>query len=69
MNVFAKKFLESPSKDEVLESEWNWTPANAKAKKIYASGASTRTAQSTYAAEKDDRSDADRPNEGMLVAA
>lgn len=69
MKVFATKFLEAPSNDEISQDVWNWTPANPDAQKIYGSGASTSTAQSTYAAEKDDRSDSDRPNEGMLVAA
>jgi len=69
MKVFAVKFLEVPSNDEIGESQWKWEPANPDAQKIYASGASTSTSQSTYAAEKDDRSDSDRPNEGMLIAA
>ena len=69
MNVFAAKFLETPSNDVIETDDWIWEPANPDAKKIYASGASTNTNQSTYAAEKDDRSDSDRPNEGMLIAA
>ncbi len=69
MKVFATKFLEAASNDEITQGEWNWTPSNPDAKKIYGSGASTSTAQSTYAAEKDNRSDSDRPNEGMLIAA
>lgn len=69
MKVFAEKFLEAPSNDEIAQEEWNWTPSNPNAQKIYGSGASTSTSQSTYAAEKDDRSDSDRPNEGMLIAA
>ena len=67
MKVFATRFLEAPSSDEVAQGEWSWTPVNSGAEKIYGSGASTSTAQSTYAAEKDNRSDSDRPNEGMLV--
>ena len=69
MQVFAVKFLETPSNDEVAQSTWTWTPSNPDVQKIYASGASTSTRSSTYAAETDDRSDSDRPNEGMLVAA
>lgn len=71
MKVFATKFLEAPSNDQINDNgvEWNWTPSNPDAQKIYGSGASTNTNQSTYAAEKDDRADSDRPNEGMLVAA
>ena len=69
MKVFATQFLEVPSNGKISDDEWKWTPDNPEAKQIYASGASTNTNQSTYAAEKDDRSDSDRPNEGMLVAA
>jgi len=69
MKVFATRFLEAPSNDDIVQDKWSWVPANPDAQKIYGSGASTRTGQSTYAAEKDNRSDSDRPNEGMLVAA
>ena len=69
MKVFATKFLEAASNDEIVQGEWNWIPSNPDAQKIYGSGASTSTTQSTYAAEKDNRSDSDRPNEGMLIAA
>lgn len=68
MKVFAAKFLERPVQSDLNSDLWAWTPANQEAKKIYASGASTNTRQSTYAAEKDDRADNDRPNEGMLAA-
>jgi hypothetical protein len=64
MRVFASKYLESPSRDELEEVIWTWTPANREATEIYASGAPTNTKQSTYAAERDNRSDNDRPNEG-----
>lgn len=69
MKVFATKFLETASNDEIVQGEWKWSPSNPDAQKIYGSGASTSTTQSTYAAEKDNRSDSDRPNEGMLIAA
>jgi len=69
MKVFAENFLESPSSDKIEASEWIWDPANPDVKKIYGSGANTGTRQSTYVAEKDDRTDTDKPNEGMLVAA
>jgi hypothetical protein len=68
MKVFAAKFLEAPTQGDCQNDVWNWVPGNEKAQKIYASGASTNTRQSTYAAEKDDRADNDRPNEGMLAA-
>lgn len=68
MNVFATKFLESPSESNLKDTVWVWTPTNKQAQEIYASGASTSSRSSTYAAEKDDRSDNDRPNEGMLAA-
>jgi hypothetical protein len=68
MKVFATRFLE-PMKGEEIQpvDAWKWQPANPDMKRIYASGASTNTQQSTYAAEKDNRSDNDRPNEGFLV--
>lgn len=69
MKVFASAYLEGISNDEVNEEqEWSWTPNGKEAHKIYASGANTSTRQSTYADERDDRSDSDRPNEGMYVA-
>lgn len=68
MKVFASHFLEDASTDVIPDIKWSWIPENEKAQEIYASGASTSTNQSTYAAEKDSRSDSDRPNEGMLVA-
>ncbi len=69
MKVFASKYLEAMSSDSVpQDTQWTWTPADTDALHIYACGASTSTRQSTYAAEKDDRSDSDRPNEGMFVA-
>lgn len=69
MKVFASRFLEQPHKDSVIEAvEWSWQPEQKSAYRIFASGASTNTKESTYAAEKDSRSDSDRPNEGSLVA-
>jgi len=69
MKVFASSYLENFSTDRVDNSQkWDWTPAGKEAEKIYASGANTSSTQSTYAAEKDNRSDTDRPNEGMYVA-
>jgi len=69
MKVFAVNFLEAPSNEDIGGEEWKWTPSNPEAKKIYGSGASTGTRESTYVAEKDNRADSDRPNEGMLIAA
>lgn len=69
MRIFAAKFLEKPSLEQTLSPEdWNWKPANKNAVKIYASGAATSTRSSTYAAEKDERADHDRPNEGLYIA-
>jgi hypothetical protein len=68
MKVFATKFLESPTGNLIQDTPWVWVPVNRKAQEIYASGASTNSRESTYAAEKDSRSDTDRPNEGMLAA-
>ncbi|MBF0310843.1 MAG: hypothetical protein HQL56_15085 [Magnetococcales bacterium] len=68
MKVFAGRFLEPCSKNSVENCAWNWQPNNQEIQKIYGSGANTNTRESTYAAERDDRSDQDRPNEGMLAA-
>lgn len=69
MKVFASQFLETMSSDRVGADEtWSWSPAGENAEKVFASGANTSSQTSTYASEKDDRSDSDRPNEGMFVA-
>lgn len=66
IKVFASSFLEPMDKYSVVNESWDWEPAND-VKEIYASGAPTSTNQSTYAGEKDDRSDTDRPNEGLMA--
>lgn len=69
MRVFATSYLEGFSNDKIDKNKkWSWTPEGEEADRIYACGANTSTNQSTYAAEKDNRSDNDRPNEGMFVA-
>jgi len=70
MKVFASSYLEKFSSDKVDNGKkWSWSPEGGKeAEEIYASGANTSSNQSTYAAEKDNRSDNDRPNEGLFVA-
>ena len=69
MKVFATKFLEPMSSDQSDKTElWTWTPVGKDTEKLFASGANTSTRTSTYAAEKDDWGDSDRPNEGMYVA-
>lgn len=69
MKVFASLFLEKMSRGSVDESvEWSWEPECKDAREIYGSGANTSTRESTYADERDDRADTDRPNEGMKVA-
>ena len=69
MKVFASRFLETPTQSTVLTPDkWSWKPYDGDAYRIYASGAATSTRSSTYAAEKDNRSDSDRPNEGSLAA-
>lgn len=68
MKVFATKFLEAPSSDKTEPVElWNWKP-ESEVDKIYGSGANTASRSSTYAAEKDNRDDDDRPNEGLFIA-
>lgn len=65
MRVFATNYLEKFSIEQVVPTEnWSWEPSNQNVKAIYASGSKTATRQSTYAAEKDNESDSDRPNEG-----
>lgn len=65
MNVFAERYLEAHTPQHPIPLEqWKWTPASLKIGEIYASGAKTATRSSTYAAERDDNSDTDRPNEG-----
>ena len=66
MNVFGQNFLESVQENQVIDSsKWNWTPTNPDIKEIYASGSKTASRSSTYAGEKDNEADTDRPNEGM----
>lgn len=65
MALFAEKFLEPLSNEgESGPIIWSWKPYNSDAAAIYASGANTQTRASTYANERDDRDDDDRPNEG-----
>lgn len=69
MKVFASKFLEAPCGEKATNNNnWSWNPSNPAANEIYASGNSTSSRESTYAAEKDNRSDTDRPNEGLFIA-
>lgn len=69
MKVFASRFLEKPAPDHVDSSaKWSWRPASEEVTRVYASGNSTSSRESTYAAEKDERADHDRPNEGLYVA-
>lgn len=68
MKVFGLRFLEPMQSDaEVGGVGWTWSPAKADSIKVYASGNSTRSRESTYAAEKDNRQDEDRPNEGLAA--
>ncbi|CRF46610.1 hypothetical protein [Helicobacter heilmannii] len=66
MRVFGSLFLEKMQGNKVC-GNWSWEPANPEIKDVYASGANTNTRMSTYEAEKDNRSDSDKPNEGMLA--
>jgi len=68
MNVFGLKFLEPMLSDQELEcKDWSWTPKSDDIKRVYGSGNSTRSRESTYAAERDNRQDEDRPNEGLAA--
>lgn len=71
MKVFGERYLEEMKYlDNPPTSEWDWEPVDSH--RIYASGANTNTQSSTYADDRDNRSDSDRPNEGrpsnMMVA-
>jgi hypothetical protein len=68
MRVYMSHLLEKVQSDVVSSKDWTWEPEGGAVHDVYASGANTSSNQSTYAAEKDDRSDSDRPDEGMLVA-
>ncbi|MEH1861466.1 MAG: hypothetical protein V7L21_26485 [Nostoc sp.] len=69
MKVFATRFLEPMKGEDNIPpvDSWSWQPANPDIKYIYASGGPTKSQESTYASERDNRSDTDRPNEGYLV--
>jgi len=68
MKVFGLKYLEKMVPEEtVVQADWTWSPASKDAMRIYGSGNSTRSRESTYAAEKDNRQDEDRPNEGLAA--
>lgn len=68
MKVFGERFLERIQANEVLPvAAWTWSPKAESAARIYASGNSTRSRESTYAAERDNRQDEDRPNEGLAA--
>ncbi len=68
MSVFGERFLERmQSNAEVSPESWAWQPESQGVKRIYASGNSTHSRESTYAAEKDNRADEDRPNEGLAA--
>lgn len=65
MNVFAEKFLEVQTPAPAVPVEaWSWVPRNPKVADIYATGGKTATRQSTYADDRDNNADTDRPNEG-----
>lgn len=68
MSVFGMKFLEPMQADGVTPAAaWSWKPEGANASRIYASGNCTKSRESTYASEKDNRQDEDRPNEGLAA--
>lgn len=68
MSVFGERYLEAMQADAVTDAEgWTWQPKSANSYRVYASGNSTRSRESTYAAERDNRADEDRPNEGLAA--
>ena len=65
MKVFAEKFLETQVSTPVVPVEaWSWVPRNPSVADLYASGGKTATRASTYADDRDNNADTDRPNEG-----
>lgn len=68
MSVFGIKYLEKMQGNSAKTADdWSWKPTANDAYRIYASGNSTSSRESTYAAEKDNRQDEDRPNEGLAA--
>jgi fibronectin type 3 domain-containing protein len=68
MKVFGLRYLEKmQSNVDVSSGTWKWKPKSGESYRIYASGNSTRSRESTYASEKDNRADEDRPNEGLAA--
>lgn len=68
MKVFGLNFLEKMEPEaKIAQEKWSWKPSSSDAMRIYGSGNSTRSRESTYAAEKDNREDSDRPNEGLAA--
>ena len=68
MEVFGLRYLEKMQSNEKVEiKDWSWKPASGESYRIYGSGNSTSSRESTYAAEKDNRQDEDRPNEGLAA--
>ncbi len=70
MKVFGLKFMEPMQADGTTPSStWTWAPRGENARGIYASGNSTRSRESTYAAERDNRQDEDRRTKGWRPEA
>ena len=68
MKPFGMRYLEPVLSDGIVPvKDWSWTPSSGAIARVYASGNSTRSRESTYAAEKDNRVDEDRPNEGLAA--
>lgn len=68
MIVFGMRYLEPMQSDRAETSAgWAWRPVSGDICRVYGSGNSTRSRESTYAAEKDNRQDEDRPNEGLAA--
>lgn len=62
------RYLEKVQQNAAVSPDkWNWRPASNGMSRIYGSGNSTQSRTSTYAAEKDNREDEDRPNEGLAA--
>lgn len=68
MKVFGERYLEKMQSETVQKADgWAWSPKSGDSYRVYGSGNSTRSRESTYAAETDNRQDEDRPNEGLAA--
>lgn len=69
MKIFATRFLETASNDDLSGEQWSWQPENPEIKNLVTSAAPTKSSISTYAADADSHTDSDQPQNSLLRAA